>query len=129
MKRTPFGQILLMIRSETCQSMREMAKNIGSSPSFLSAVELDRRKPNLRMLNAILRSYKLSTKTREALEIAYKSQRGELFFKVKKVYQLFFCKQFIEKFNDLDAQTLEEMLEVVMRPQEEDETGEIIDVV
>lgn len=65
---TKFGKELRKIRIDTDDSINDMAKRLGISVSYLSAIEAGKRKIPNDMVNNIVTAYHLSEERREILK-------------------------------------------------------------
>ena len=75
---TPFGKALRVLRLNSGELLKDMAQNLGVTPSYLSAVENGKKEPTQEIMDRLHNSYALGEKEWEMLEEA----------KVKTIKQL-----------------------------------------
>lgn len=68
--RTELGKELRKLRAEHDETMSTMAKKIGKTASFLSAVEIGKKEPPSTLEEAIITLYNLAGETAERLRVA-----------------------------------------------------------
>ena len=73
---TEFGKLLRIIRINSGDTSRDMAKKLGFSPSYLSAIESGKRNVPIDMERLLSRSYLLSQIDLEKLRTAMFSSGG-----------------------------------------------------
>ena len=73
---TEFGKLLRIIRINSGDTSRDMAKKLGFSPSYLSAIESGKRNAPIDMERLLSRSYPLSQIDLEKLRTAMFSSGG-----------------------------------------------------
>ena len=73
---TEFGKLLRIIRINSGDTSRDMAKKLGFSPSYLSAIESGKRNVPIDMERLLSRSYPLSQIDLEKLRTAMFSSGG-----------------------------------------------------
>ena len=73
---TEFGKLLRIIRITSGDTARDMAKKLGFSPSYLSAIESGKRNVPIDMERLLSRSYPLSQIDLEKLRTAMFSSGG-----------------------------------------------------
>ena len=73
---TEFGKLLRIIRINSGDTSRDMAKKLGFSPSYLSAIESGKRSVPIDMERLLSRSYPLSQIDLEKLRTAMFSSGG-----------------------------------------------------
>ena len=73
---TAFGKLLRIIRINSGDTSRDMAKKLGFSPSYLSAIESGKRNVPIDMERLLSRSYPLSQIDLEKLRTAMFSSGG-----------------------------------------------------
>lgn len=70
-RRTPFGRVLAEIRFKEDERMVDMAKSIGVSTSFLSALELGRKQVSKDLIGKLFSAYDIDeSKKDEIRELA-----------------------------------------------------------
>lgn len=75
MKRTELGKFLKKLRIDNDEVIKDMAKKLGVSDSYLSQIELGNRKIPKAFLSRILEAYELNTEQINKLsKIIYKNE-------------------------------------------------------
>lgn len=112
---TEFGKILRKLRIDRQELLRDMAKNLGVSSAYLSAVETGKRKIPADWCPKIISLYKLDFDAAQEIKWAYESSAQEITIPLtdismqKKEAVISFAKAL----DGLDDKKLKKIMEVV----------------
>lgn len=84
--RTELGKELRKMRAEHDETMSTMAKKIGKTASFLSAVEIGKKEPPTTLVEAIIRLYQLSGEAANQLHLAADKSRKAFTLQPKNAF-------------------------------------------
>ncbi len=124
--RTLLGDYLRGIRMKADLSLRKMATDLGISPAFLSAVENGKKKMPDSWFTLIPETYNLSKEeSDEFKDIAYESfETVELNLANAKDANKKLAIRFARRFDEIDENTCEELLELLENKFKEDSSYE-----
>jgi len=107
-----FGKYCRKLRIDRGELMKDMAKKIGVSAAYLSAVEVGRRKIPKEWLEKIGREYCLNVEQRAELKKAYDESKTEVKINIGDLSEddRSLAVAFARKFASLDSKTKEEIL-------------------
>ena len=117
---TEFGKILRKLRIDRQELLRDMAKNLGVSSAYLSAVETGKRKIPADWCKKIISIYELSPNAIQDLNCAYEISTQEVRISLinastlKKETSISFAKAL----DGLDDKTLKKIMRVVNERKE-----------
>ena len=122
MSYTPFGEFVRILRIKNHEVMGDLAKVLGVTTPFISAVENGKRNVPADWLEKISTHYKLNASEKKKLEnvidesqTQYKIQTKNAGYMQRKV-----AMQFARSFGDLDDETAREILEILTNNEKED---------
>lgn len=122
MSYTPFGEFVRILRIKNHEVMGDLAKVLGVTTPFISAVENGKRNVPADWLEKISTHYKLNASEKKELEnvidesqTQYKIQTKNAGYMQRKV-----AMQFARSFGDLDDETAREILEILTNNEKED---------
>lgn len=75
---SPFGEWVRAYRQKNQISLREMARTLGKTPSFLSAVELGRKSAPSNLFGMICARYRLANEEIEELQKSLENSKREV---------------------------------------------------
>ena len=122
MSYTPFGEFVRILRIKNHEVMGDLAKVLGVTTPFISAVENGKRNVPADWLEKISTHYRLNASEKKELEnvidesqTQYKIQAENASHMQRKV-----AMQFARSFGDLDDETAREILEILTNNEKED---------
>ena len=122
MSYTPFGEFVRILRIRNHEVMGDLAKVLGVTTPFISAVENGKRNVPADWLEKISTHYRLNASEKKELEnvidesqTQYKIQTENASHMQRKV-----AMQFARSFGDLDDETAREILEILTNNEKED---------
>jgi HTH-type transcriptional regulator, competence development regulator len=120
MSYTPFGEFVRILRIKNHEVMGDLAKVLGVTTPFISAVENGKRNVPADWLEKISTHYRLNASEKKELEnvidesqTQYKIQTENASHMQRKV-----AMQFARSFGDLDDETAREILEILTNNNE-----------
>jgi HTH-type transcriptional regulator, competence development regulator len=120
MSYTPFGEFVRILRIRNHEVMGDLAKVLGVTTPFISAVENGKRNVPADWLEKISTHYRLNASEKKELEnvidesqTQYKIQTENASHMQRKV-----AMQFARSFGDLDDETAREILEILTNNNE-----------
>ena len=119
--RTAIGDFLLSIRTKAKKSLRQMASDLNVSPAFLSAVENGNKKMPDSWFKLIPNTYELSDDDKELFnDAAYKSLNSvTINLANANESNTKFAIKFARRFDEIDEQTSDELLELLEKKLKE----------
>lgn len=114
---TAFGKELRKLRIDNSELMKDMAKNLNVTVSYLSAVENGKRNVPRSWVDTIAEIYSLSPEQYEALQEAfYESQQSiEISLKNKSKEDLDFLFAFARHYEDLGKDDKKKIFEILKK--------------
>ncbi len=118
---TPFGEFVRILRIKNHQVMGDMAKMLGTSTPFLSAVENGKKNIPTEWIQKIADYYTLSTADKKELEAAVEESRIQYKIIPKDAgkNQRRAALEFARSFDEIDDETALKILEL-LRDKEDD---------
>ena len=118
--RTSLGIFLAQIRLSNGETLREMAKKIGVSSAFLSAVENGKKKMPEAWKEKLQVLYSLTTQQIAELEQAMLESNDKIELDVSDVSKTEreLVISFARKFSSLDQETIEKIRKILSNPKE-----------
>ena len=117
---TSVGKFLRKLRIDHCEILRDMAERLGVSSAFLSAVENGKKKLPEAWLPKLKKLYSLTTEQLDELRNAIVEESNTIEMNVCNVSnqtrQL--AVSFARKFDTLDEETVNKLLEILKKPKE-----------
>lgn len=112
---TEFGKILRKIRIDNQELLKDMAKKLGVSSAYLSAVETGKRKVPNGWVAKVANLYALDGKSKDELELACERSAQEVKISLAKAtgLQREAALSFAKALEGLDDQKLRKIMEVV----------------
>lgn len=112
---TEFGKYLRKLRIDQGENLSDMAKNIGVSASFLSAVETGKKRIPDSFLPRILRSYSLTAPQATSLRksIALSTDQICLSLNAADDQKKYFAFTLEKRFNDISVDDIRKMLSIM----------------
>ena len=117
---TKFGEFVRVLRIKNHQVMGDMAKLLGTTTPFLSAVENGRKNVPKDWVNIISDHYGLSDDSRNELEEAIEESRlqTKIDMKDSSDMQRKVALQFARTFDDIDDETAEKIIALLRKKEE-----------
>ena len=112
---TEFGKILRKIRIDNQELLKDMAKKLGVSSAYLSAVETGKRKVPNGWVTKVANLYALDEESKDELELACERSAQEVKISLAKAtgLQREAALSFAKALEGLDDQKLRKIMEVV----------------
>ena len=112
---TEFGKILRKIRIDNQELLKDMAKKLGVSSAYLSAVETGKRKVPNGWVTKVANLYVLDGESKDELELACERSAQEVKISLAKAtgLQREAALSFAKALEGLDDQKLRKIMEVV----------------
>lgn len=112
---TEFGKILRKIRIDNQELLKDMAKKLGVSSAYLSAVETGKRKVPSDWVPKVAALYTLDRESKDELELACEQSAQEVKISLAKAtgLQREAAISFAKALEGLDDQKLKKIMEVV----------------
>ena len=112
MKRKPneIGKILRKLRVDAGETAGDMAEKLGVTASYLSAIELGKRRMTKQVSDNIIFLYELSGTDREQIILALVNGKLKLDLNGATASQINAARMFAGHFRDLDQETLQQII-------------------
>lgn len=117
MSYTKFGEFMRILRVQHHEVMGDVAKLLGVSTPFLSAVENGKKNVPSEWLDIIAEHYSLSNEKIDEMKEAAENSRTQVKINLSKseTYQRETALQFARSFDDIDEETATRILELLKR--------------
>lgn len=117
---TKFGEFVRILRIKNHQVMGDMAKMLGTTTPFLSAVENGRKNVPKEWADMIADYYSLSAEDRILLEDAIEESKlqTKIDMKDSSIMQRRAAIQFARSFDDIDDETAEKIIALLKKKEE-----------
>ncbi len=114
---TKFGEFVRILRIKNHQVMGDMAKILGTTTPFLSAVENGRKNVPKEWLSIISGYYNLTTSEKVELEEAIEESKLQMKINMRdsSVMQRRAALQFARSFDDIDDETAERIIKLLQK--------------
>lgn len=111
MKRQPteIGKILRKLRADKGETAKDMAKKLGITASYLSAIELGKRRMTEEIQTQIIFMYELSADDRKTITRASADKPLKLDLLGATAAQIEVARLFAKWFRKLDSETLQQI--------------------
>ena len=118
---TPFGEFVRILRIKHHQVMGDMAKMLGTSTPFLSAVENGKKNIPTEWIQKIANYYALSAEDKKELEAAAEESRIQYKIVPKDASknQRRVALEFARSFDEIDDETALKILELLRNKEDE----------
>ncbi len=115
MAYTKFGEFMRILRVKHHEVMGDMAKLLGVSTPFLSAVENGKKNVPAEWLNVIAEHYALTDEEQTELREAAENSKTQIKLNLSgsSAYQRDAALQFARSFDDIDENTAQKILELL----------------
>ncbi len=117
---TKFGEFVRILRVKNHQVMGDMAKMLGTTTPFLSAVENGRKNVPKEWAAIISNSYNLSIEDQMELDQAIDESKlqTKIDMKDSSIMQRKAALQFARSFDDIDDETAEKIIALLQKKEE-----------
>lgn len=117
MSYTKFGELLRVLRIQHHEVMGDVAKLLGVSTPFLSAVENGKKNVPAEWINILANHYDLSDEKRDELTTAAEDSKTQIKLNLTQSsdYQRNAAMQFARSFGDIDEETAKKILDLLKR--------------
>ena len=117
---TKFGEFVRILRIKNHEVMGDMAKMLGTTTPFLSAVENGRKNVPKEWADIIADHYALSAEDRALLEEAIEESKlqTKIDMKDSSIMQRRAAIQFARSFDDIDDKTAEKIIALLKKKEE-----------
>lgn len=117
MAYTKFGEFMRILRVQHHEVMGDMAKLLGVSAPFLSAVENGKKNVPFEWLDIIAKHYSLNEKQIEEKRESAENSKSQvkIILSQSESYQREAALQFARSFDDIDEETATRILELLKR--------------
>ena len=122
MSYTPFGEFVRILRIKNHEVMGDLAKVLGVTTPFISAVENGKRNVPADWLEKISTHYRLNASEKKELENVIDESQTQYKIQTENAghIQRKAAMQFARSFGDLDDETAREILEILTNNEKED---------
>lgn len=116
---TKFGEFVRILRIKNHEVMGDMAKMLGTTTPFLSAVENGRKNVPKDWIEKISNHYNLSSKDKALLEKAIDESKlqTKIDMKNSSIMQRAVALQFARSFDDIDDDTAEKIIALLKQKE------------
>lgn len=115
MSTTSFGKEIRKLRIDSDQTQKDLAKLLGVSPAFLSAVESGKKQVPKKWIEKIAKIYQLSPRDTERLQAAIVDSSSAVKIDLRSASNMKrrLATRLAWKFADLDDETAEKILQLL----------------
>jgi transcriptional regulator with XRE-family HTH domain len=114
---TKFGEFMRILRVKNHEVMGDIAKLLGVSTPFLSAVENGKKNVPAEWFNIIVEHYNLTDEEQSELRDVIEKSKTQIKLDLSKSsdYQRYAALQFARSFGEIDENTAKKILELLKR--------------